>query len=78
MIPQERGLEGLSVYFIFFNYPFFLMGEISYVSFLGEGHEVLDSKELLEPIPILLGGSFICSFSHPRPCYHSSVGFLTH
>jgi hypothetical protein len=44
MIPQERGLEGLSIYFIFLNYPFCLMDEISYVRFLGEGHEVLDSQ----------------------------------
>jgi hypothetical protein len=75
MIPQERGLEGLSVYFIFFNYPFCLMGEISYMSFLGEGHEVLDSQELHKPIPGLLGGSFSLSlsFSFLFFCW-----FLTH
>jgi hypothetical protein len=44
------------VFISFFNYPFCLMGEISYMSFLGEGHEVLDSQELHKPIPGLLGG----------------------
>jgi hypothetical protein len=49
MIPQERGLEGLSVY-SYFNYPFYLRDGIGYVSFLGEGQEVLDSpRSYLNP-----------------------------
>jgi hypothetical protein len=57
MILQERGLEGLSVYLIFLNHPFFLMEEINYMSFLGEGQGVLDPHKLLKPILGLLGGS---------------------
>jgi hypothetical protein len=41
MIPQERGIEGLSIYFIFYLPIFVLMENISYMSFLGEGHVVL-------------------------------------
>jgi hypothetical protein len=41
MIPQERGLEGISIYFIFYLPIFVLMENISYMSFLGEGHVVL-------------------------------------
>jgi hypothetical protein len=35
MIPKERGLEGLSIYFICYLPIFFLMENISYMSFLG-------------------------------------------
>jgi hypothetical protein len=48
----------------FFNYPFCLMGEISYVSFLGEGHEVLDSQELHKNHPWSVGGVHSLSHSH--------------
>jgi hypothetical protein len=41
MIPQERGLEGLSIYFIFYLPIFVLMENINYMSFLGEGCVVL-------------------------------------
>jgi hypothetical protein len=34
MIPQERGLEGLSIYFIFYS-PFFLNGEYQLRELLG-------------------------------------------
>jgi hypothetical protein len=44
MIPQERGLEGLSVY-SYFNYPFFLREGISYVSFLGKARRFLIPHE---------------------------------
>jgi hypothetical protein len=49
MIPQERGLEGLSVY-SFFNYPFFSKGGDRLCELLGEGQEVLDSpRNYLNP-----------------------------
>jgi hypothetical protein len=35
MIPQERGLEGLSIYFIFYLPIFVLMENNNYMSFLG-------------------------------------------
>jgi hypothetical protein len=38
---------------------FFLMEEINYVSFLGEGQGVLDSHELHKLDPDLLGGSHV-------------------
>jgi hypothetical protein len=70
MILQDRGLEGLRIYFIFLNHPFCLMEEIIYVNFLGEVHEVLDPHELHKPVLGLLGGfssslilSFVGSFS---------------
>jgi hypothetical protein len=57
MVPQEAGLEGISIYFIFLNHPFCLMEEISYVRFLGEGQGVLDPHELHKHTPDLLGGA---------------------
>jgi hypothetical protein len=49
MIPQERGLEGLSVY-SYVNYPFFLREGIELRELLGEGQEVLDSpRSYLNP-----------------------------
>jgi hypothetical protein len=36
MIPQERGLEGISVY-SYFNYPFLSMGGDQLRELLGEG-----------------------------------------
>jgi hypothetical protein len=35
------------------------MGGINYVNLLGEGYKVLDSKELHEPVPVLLGEFFL-------------------
>jgi hypothetical protein len=35
MIPKERGIEGLSIYFIFYLTIFILMENNSYMSFLG-------------------------------------------
>jgi hypothetical protein len=64
MIPQERGLEGLSVYFIFLFTHFFLMENISYMSFLGEGHVVLYFQELYKPIFGLFGGFFNHALVH--------------
>jgi hypothetical protein len=40
MIPQERGLDGLSAYSNV-NYPFFLREGIDYVSFLGKAKRFL-------------------------------------
>ena len=45
MIPQERGLEGLSVY-SYSNYPFFLRKGIDYVSFLGKDRRFLIPHEV--------------------------------
>jgi hypothetical protein len=45
MIPQERELEGISVY-SFFNYPFFLREGIYYVSFLGKARRFLIPHEV--------------------------------
>jgi hypothetical protein len=36
MIPQERGLEGLSIYFIFYLPIIVLMGRSGCMSFLGK------------------------------------------
>jgi hypothetical protein len=87
MIPQERGLEGLRIYFIFLNHPFCLMEEISYVSFLGEGHDVLNPHDLHKHVLGLLGGfshslilSFIGSFvdSRSRPTVGRSTYSCIH
>jgi hypothetical protein len=67
MIPQERGLEGISIYFIFYLPIFVLMENISYMSFLGEGHVVLNSKKYINPSLVCLGvssHSFTHSFTH--------------
>jgi hypothetical protein len=45
MIPQERGLEGLSVY-SYVDYSFFLREGISYVSFLGKPRRFLIPHEV--------------------------------
>jgi hypothetical protein len=45
MIPQERGLEGLSVY-SYVNHNFFLREGISYVSFLGKARRFLIPHEV--------------------------------
>ena len=42
MIPQERGIEGISVYSCV-NYPFFPKGGDQIRELLGEGQEVLVS-----------------------------------
>jgi hypothetical protein len=56
------------------------MGEINYVSFLGEGQEVLDPHELQKLVPGPRKGSPISkcshlfwSFSHPHSCPHSGA-----
>jgi hypothetical protein len=45
MIPQERGLEGLSVY-SYVYYPFFLREGIGCVMFLGKDRRFLISHEV--------------------------------
>ena len=63
MIPQERGIEGLSVY-SYSNYPFFSKGGDRLREILGEGQEVLDSpQEILKPIPGMIVGLVVGSFS---------------
>ena len=44
MIPQERGIDGISV-FSYSNYPFFSKGGDRLRELLGEGQEVLDSPQ---------------------------------
>jgi hypothetical protein len=77
MIPQERGLEGINVYFLFYL-PFGLRRWISYVGFLGKDKRFLIPHELLKPASGLMRGStdssFIPSFTcslvhsfHPHP-----------
>jgi hypothetical protein len=55
MIPQEKGLEGLSVYF-YVNYPFCLREGIGYVSFLQKAGRFLIPPKLLKPTSGLMGG----------------------
>jgi hypothetical protein len=56
MIPQERGIEGLSVY-SYFNYPFLSKGRDQLREILGEGQEVLDfPMSLLKPTSGMMGG----------------------
>ena len=64
MIPQERGLEGLSIFFYILNTHFVLMENISYMSFLGEGHVVFYFQELYKPIFGLFGGFFNRALVH--------------
>jgi hypothetical protein len=45
MIPQEWGLEELSIY-SYFNYPFFLREGIGYISFLGKAGRFLTPHEV--------------------------------
>jgi hypothetical protein len=63
MIPQERGFEGLSAYFLF-QLPFLSKECDRLHELLGEGYEVLDSPcEILEPIPGLIVGLFVGQWS---------------
>jgi hypothetical protein len=71
MIPQERELEGIITYFIFYLPIIVLMEKNSYMSFLGgKAKWLLNSKNYINPSLVCLGGSH----SH----YHSSsyVGFF--
>jgi hypothetical protein len=52
MIPQERGLEGLSVY-SYVNYPFCPKGGDRLRELLGEGQEVLDSPRSYLNLPLV-------------------------
>jgi hypothetical protein len=45
MIPQERRLEGINVYFLFFIYPL-VEGVDQLRGILGEVQEVLDSPRI--------------------------------
>jgi hypothetical protein len=45
MIPQERGIKGISVY-SYVNYLIFLSEGINYVSFLGEARRFLIPHEI--------------------------------
>jgi hypothetical protein len=56
MIPQERGIEGISVY-SYSNYPFYLREGINYVSFLWKARKFLISPmKLLKLTSSLMGG----------------------
>jgi hypothetical protein len=80
MIPQERGIEGLSIYFIFLFSIFFLMENRSYVSFLGEGQELLDSQEFINPFLVYWGdwSWFLILYSHSHSLSHYVFGFSTY
>jgi hypothetical protein len=52
MIPQERGLEGISVY-SYFNYPFLSKGGDRLCELLGEGQEVLDCPRSYLKLPLV-------------------------
>jgi hypothetical protein len=45
MILRERGIKGLSHFIIFYLPIIVLIERRGYMSFLGEGHVVLDSQE---------------------------------
>jgi hypothetical protein len=71
MIPQDRGLEGLSSYFIFHLPIIVLMENNNYISFFGgEAKWSLNSKNYINLSLVYLGGSHSCSRSF------SVVGFL--
>jgi hypothetical protein len=73
MIPQERGLEGLSVY-SYSNYPFLSKGGHRLRELLGEGQEVLDfPTKLLKHTSSLMGGLFIGLFSPSILHSHHSI-----
>jgi hypothetical protein len=58
MIPQERGLKGLSVYFIYFFNHFCFNGEYELHEILGgKSMWFFNSKKIDKPIFGLLGGS---------------------
>jgi hypothetical protein len=60
MIPQERGLEGLSAYLFYITHFVYGGGGGNQLcELLGEGQEVLDPHELQKPIPGLWKG-FSC------------------
>jgi hypothetical protein len=44
MIPQEKGLQGINVYFLF-SLPFLSKGGDRLRELLGEGQQVLDSTQ---------------------------------
>jgi hypothetical protein len=67
MIPQERGLDGINVYFLFYL-PFGLRGWISYVGFLGKARRFLIPHELLKPASGLRRGSVDSSFNPSFAC----------
>jgi hypothetical protein len=84
MIPQERGLEGINVYFLLYL-PFVLRGRMSYVGFLGRFRRFLIPYELLKPTSGLMRVSdnslfiplFTCSLVHslhPHPCLDLGKG----
>jgi hypothetical protein len=61
------------VFILYFYLPIFvLMENISYMSFLGEGHVVLNSKKLYKPIFWLFGGSSYSSLTHSFFIVHCS------
>jgi hypothetical protein len=56
MIPQERGLEGINIYFLFYL-PFLFKEGDQLCELLGEVQEVLDSpQEIIKPITGLIVG----------------------
>jgi hypothetical protein len=74
MIPQERGIEGISVY-SYYNYHFFSKGGNRLCELLGEIQEVLYSppSKLLKLASGLIGGLIVGSFSPSLLHSHHSV-----
>jgi hypothetical protein len=78
MIPQERRIEGLRIYFIFLISIFFLMENNNYVRFLGEGQEVLDSQEFINLSLVYWGGFFMVFHSLFSLPFSFSFSFYCH
>jgi hypothetical protein len=79
MIPQERGIEGLRIYFICLFSIFFLMENSCCMRFFGASQDVLVSQELINPSMVCWGGwswLFILS-SHSHSLFRSVVGCST-
>jgi hypothetical protein len=86
MIPQERGLEGISTYFIFYLPIIVLMENNSYMSFLGgKAKWFLNSKNYINPSLVYLGVLtpililvllLVASFIHSFSLMHSFTQLL--
>jgi hypothetical protein len=72
MIPQERGLEGITVYFIFYLPIIFLI----YMSFLGKAMWLLIFKDI-NPYCWFLGGFIFthCSLFIVHTCHFVLTSF---
>jgi hypothetical protein len=80
MIPQERGLEGISSYFIFYLPLIVLMEKKSYMRFLaGKAKWLLNSKNSINPSLVCLGGSHSrCHSGYSTGCFYSPTHSVSH